>query len=368
MPNTEVNDKSRTNELSREKNPMNRNDSRTPAEELFWDAIRSSSKDVLLAAGKGALVSKEDLSKLIQKNDKLGKNESQVAAALYINFDSITEGHAAAITTGDLDRLKALKPEGKFQRDMSKVARVQENTTAHKLFADEQNPLKSIKLESVQQGLSGDCAFKAGLSGLANSRPEEILKMVSKLGNSFQVKLPGSNDISILNRPSDEQLGLFNPNQDSGFWPLLLSEAYGEDVYRASDAIARHLMDSETPDEWAGENGDQTRAIEKLTGHPVHSKHLANLDEDGLKTLLVTGQKHHSVMVLNTAPGEQKTPDGFNPEHAFTITNVNVSQGQLELTIRDPQGKGVGRPDGTQTINYAALKRNFNAVFVEANE
>jgi len=124
-------------------------------------------------------------------------------------------------------------------------------------------------------------------------------------------------------------------------------------------------MDAELPDEWAGERGDQKRAIETLTGHPARAALISTLSDSDFSSILRQAQEQKSIVVLNTAPGLGNTDDGFKLQHAFTVMDVSQGDNGLQIKVRDPRGKGADRPDGTMQISLSTLRSNFNALVYE---
>lgn len=314
-----------------------------------------------------------------QKQANLSVQDKAMLAELYADFNSIARGANSIGKTevnsyyNKIQNAREFRVIEGFDLDMSQVEKNQKNPLAHTLFADKNNPSNSVKVDAVVQRYANDCAFKAALAGLAGSRPDEIVKMIkpNNATSKFDVQLPGTKEKTLsVAQPTAEELGLFSQHNSYGFWPTLITKAYGESVYNKADQQSKAKMNSQTDDEWAAGTGEGIAAIQALTGHQVFAKPLNKLGDTELTQRLIEGKRNNRVMVVGTptTPDAANTTDGFRQEHAFTVTNVSNVKGNLEITIRDPQANGNNRPDGTMQISLDTLRSNFKAVYIESDK
>ncbi|MBX9724627.1 MAG: hypothetical protein K2X81_24695, partial [Candidatus Obscuribacterales bacterium] len=74
-------------------------------------------------------------------------------------------------------------------------ARNSENYDSNLLYANVDEPLKSITPEAIHQGYIGDCVFEAVLSSMAQSRPALIKEMIKDNDDgTYTVTFPGASD------------------------------------------------------------------------------------------------------------------------------------------------------------------------------
>ncbi len=339
----------------------------------YWSDDQGNLKKI---SGSKGFLSLEDLKNAEQMEKSSAENRAMITV-LKESFGGISK--SGKLTVRDIDTYyKICKTNPDFAAaqsivvDMRRVELAQQNKQAHKLFSNENEPLKSISPIAVLQGYTGDCAFKAALAGLANTRPQEIHEMIKTHGSDFQINMPGAKvKQQILSKPSDEELGLYGDYHGTGgFWPTLLSKAYGELVFKQANPIDKLRMKSQTSNEWAGEFGNEFHVIQTLTGHKAVGYFLADHNDSKLTEALKTGQKERSIMVASTKKGKGSTPDGFRKDHGYTLMKVsNFPDGSLKLTVRDPGGLHKNtRADGTRDISLSVLRKNFSAIYIESNQ
>jgi hypothetical protein len=255
-----------------------------------------------------------------------------------------------------------------IQYDMMLVSINQDNPAAHRLFADPAHPLHSIMAEAVQQGYADDCAFRAAEAGLANTRPGEILPMARIVApGRFEVRLPGVPGRSlVVPAPTDAELGLFSPINTGGAWSAVLAKAYG-----LLNAGLSNAKKDQTVAEWVGADGYQDHAIQALTGHKADIFDLYKLSDTEMTRRLLNGWKDKRVMTLDIGKGDYssgaRTRDGFLKRHGFTVLNVDMVDGHLEVTVRDPHPYGVNTPGGVINITLETIRRNFDFMCIETN-
>src|ERR1700733_13126880 len=102
---------------------------------------------------------------------------------------------------------------------MQLVDASEKDNSAQKLYANQTTPLKSITLDGLKQGYTGDCAFEAALAGLVVSRPQAIPQMIQAANGDFHVTFPGAKGQGVeVKPPSDAERGLFDKANPDGDW------------------------------------------------------------------------------------------------------------------------------------------------------
>lgn len=321
-----------------------------------------------LSTDRTGSVTLSDLDKA-QFSKPLTSEDRAMIAELKANFSSITK--TGRIGKAEIDdywkRAKDVPgytEMASFYLHMRAIEANQNNPVAHRVFTDEKNPIKSITVDAVHQGYSGDCAIVAALACLSAYRPQEISSMIKRSGNELQVKFPVFKKAISIASPSSYELGLYLSEQNqSGYWPLAITKAFGESVYAKADPITKLKMNAESKAEWAGENGSIGRAIETLTGHDANFTATNEHSDDDLRNLLIKANQEKRIVILGTGKGSKPTVSGYRPAHAFSVMGVaKVNANDLSIKLRDPSIDG---PKGTTTISLKDLKRNFDRVCEE---
>lgn len=116
------------------------------------------------------------------------------------------------------------------------------------LYANEAEPLKSIKPAAVRQGVIGDCIFLGILASVAQLRPELIERSIfAHEDKSFTVVFPNAfNEPITVPYVTDAELALYAGACPLGLWPAVLEKACG--IY-CSRTFHRRLR-RDRQDEW----------------------------------------------------------------------------------------------------------------------
>src|SRR5262249_55330984 len=98
------------------------------------------------------------------------------------------------------------------------------------LFADQSQPLNSVKPEAVRQGAIGDCSLTSALGAVAAQSPETIQNMIKENENgSYTVTFPDApNKPVTVEEPTDAELAHFAGGGEYGTWPAVIEKAYGK--------------------------------------------------------------------------------------------------------------------------------------------
>jgi hypothetical protein len=295
---------------------------------------------------------------------------------LQSNFGSIANGGkvGASQVLSYQNNFKAsanFKLDDSFLNDMELVDSSQKVSSPPKLFANETTPVKSVTLDGLKQGDTGDCAFEAALAGLVELRPETIPKMVQAAKGNFQVAFPGAKGHDLEVKPiTDAERGLFDQANPAGDWNNVLKKGYGQ-LASETDAKVSALAKTKTPEELAAKEPYQDHAISTLTGHQVDNELVGKLSTNDLNNDLIQATKDHRIVVFNTAPSSpaSHTKLGFETGHAFTVMKVDSEGGKItSLVVRDPRNRGANKPDGTMQVSLKDVQDNFRTVSIETNK
>jgi hypothetical protein len=337
----------------------------------YWAVTQGNLKK--LSPG-GALTEQNVKVALATKN--LAANDKANLEELQANFGSIANGGkvGASQLVSYLNNFKDsanFKLDDSFLHDMELVDSSQKDSSPHKLFANETAPAKSVTLDGLNQGHTGDCAFEAALAGLVELHPEAIPKMFQSANGNFQVSFPSAKGHDLEVKPITEaERGLFDQANPAGDWNNVLKKGYGQLVSETNAKVSA-LAKSKTPEELAAEDGYQDQAISTLTNHRVDNEVVKQLSTSDLNNDLLQASKDHRIVVFNTAPASptSHTKLGFETGHAFTVIKVDSEGGKVtSLVVRDPRNHGANKPDGTMQVTLQDVQDNFRTVSIETNK
>lgn len=123
------------------------------------------------------------------------------------------------------------------------------------LYADEFDPLKSIKPAAIRQGVIGDCIFLAILASVAEIRPELIERSIFPHDDkSFTVVFPNAfNEPITVPYVTDAELALYAGACPLGLWPAVLEKACGIYCSRTFQRRLRRGQGEWIPKFWKSE-------------------------------------------------------------------------------------------------------------------
>ena len=213
------------------------------------------------------------------------------------------------------------------------------------LYADLNQPAKSIKIEAIKQGQVGDCLFLAALGSLISVRPQSILKLITQHeNNTFTVLFPGAPDMPItVAAPTSTELALYAKGSDFGIWAPLLEKAYGLLVAK------RKNLSTVIPAENTATK-ENFKSLEILTGNKTRWEYTQNsfsrafgncersISEADLRDLL--GRCFLQQQAIMAAALKGASPERGEPlivhMHAYSVIGWEPSRG--EVILRNPWG------------------------------
>lgn len=253
------------------------------------------------------------------------------------------------------------------------VNKGQKPDISHELYADGNNPIKSINPDAIRQGSIGDCYFEASLAAVAKSNPELIKNSIKDNGDgTYTVTFPGAKDEPItVKAPTQAEQGLYNHGSPSGLWASVMEKAYG--AYCQKHFWRRgpfNIGGGNTPAEGGDGGGRASGPMGLLTGSDVSTSTTlfnsqATIASELEKAFSDRPPRAVAADINNSFFGSH-TADKFYVGHVYTITEFKPDgKGGGTLTIRNPWGGQDGTPDGTITISMEQFMKNFSGVAIQ---
>jgi len=252
--------------------------------------------------------------------------------------------------------------------------------SSRSLYADQDNPLASIKPEAVVQGSVGDCYLMCAMASLANCNPQAIKDMIrDNHDGTYTVRLPGAPSEPItVTTPTDLELILYAGGGRYGVWPAVLEKAYGQ--YRNNHKL---FFQNKGPASEGGDGGGRLReGLKAMTGKDSQFILIEQRSESQLAQLLqgaindgrpvvVSGHVKNSLRGA-MKDGQPLVTDGNEVDglHGFSVLGYDPET--RIVTIRNPWGT-VGTmksqcgaredsDDGVFQLTLGDFKRNFTAL------
>lgn len=241
---------------------------------------------------------------------------------------------------------------------------------SHDLYADKNDPLKSITPDAVRQGKIGNCYFLAPLASLAQSNPSLIKDSIrDNADGTYTVTFKGAPDEPItVKAPTQAELGLFNHGSSQGTWAAVMEKAYGaycqQAIYRRSPF---NIRGGNLPAEGGDGGGFNSSSIKFLTGNSVSKYRSFFNGEETLAAKLDDAFKNKKTVTAGIDGGiiDRTSVDGFPLGHAYSIIDFKADGNKSgSVTLRNPwaQGDGVG---GKITITLKQFRKNFTDIDIE---
>lgn len=231
------------------------------------------------------------------------------------------------------------------------------------LFADEVNPVSSVKPDAIKQGLIGDCQFLASLAAVAAQTPEAIVRMIKDNGDgTYTVTFPGAPDEPIkVARPTDAELLLFNGAGRYGTWATVIEKAFAQYKKQHSHAAGNNELAQESINVAA----TPQEAMEMLTGKPVQFFDPMIAKPDELRNSLLTVARDGVPIVVGFGMFDQVASQRFDypSNHAYTVLAFDPGgQDGGTVILRNPWGLGTG-PKGISKISFKEFRTMFTGVY-----
>lgn len=239
----------------------------------------------------------------------------------------------------------------------------------YSLYADADNPLKSISIDAVKQQSIGNCYFEASLASLVQARPNDVLKMIKdNEDGTYTVTFPGApNEPITVKKPTEAELGIYNAASEYGVWANVIEKAFGK--YRQEhNELQKDSTDQRTPTDGADGGGPISEAMTILSPKPSQIEWCDGKEDDEIfaKFKDALGDERPRMITAGT-PGEsdrERLDSGYVQNHAYSVVRVREDdKGNKFVSVRNPWG---GRhKDGTSEMPFAEFRKTFPYYCVE---
>jgi len=256
-----------------------------------------------------------------------------ISAKAIEKFDQLQKDVKSGKRTdaGAVDFVNDVESLMKQMRDVTK-------DTVRSLYADEKNPLNSIKLEDVKQSFNPNCYFYGAVGAVLASDPEKIKDLIKdNKDGTYTVTFPGK-DPEIVKAPSDAELMLYPKPGKDGTWMWVLEKAYGQYCMK-HDQMFRKIMgypDSPISQDHTDGPGLFDEGLKILTGKGTNWA--LNIDKDKLAATLkdLTSEKPPRPITAD-ASFNVKTGEGA-PVWGHTYSVLGYNAADKTITLRNPWG------------------------------
>lgn len=229
------------------------------------------------------------------------------------------------------------------------------------LYADQVNPLLSIRPEAVLQGAVGNCYFAAALAALAAANPMKIYQMIEQETDStYRVVFPGDRESPIITAlPTEGELSLYSGANSYGLWPCLLEKAYGQ--YLQNSQNESHCL---PPQELSAGGGRPERVLSLFSAGdayfvPRHDLDMPTLGQH-IKDALAEGR------AVTVSTGGLESSWRFRVGHAFSVLAYDPKGPDGgTITVRDPLGNGLLLPFASMSMSLLEFYQSFPCVEFE---
>ncbi|HEY9786273.1 MAG TPA: C2 family cysteine protease [Candidatus Obscuribacterales bacterium] len=303
---------------------------------------------------------KRILAHLKEKYNEI-KNESndQIFAESSISQKDIKEYTAKWMRDGDVAKLV-----GDVDWNMYRTSQNQVDGYSKELFANKEDPVKSVTPDAIKQGTIGDCYLESSLAAVANQDPESIVKMIKDNGDgTYTVTFPGDPKHPVtVKAPTEAEMGLYNYGSKDGAWACVMEKAYGKYLqqYKGHGGA--------TPAEGADGGGYAEDPLELLTAKNYSRKDISDMSQKQLVKELTDafaeGNEEPIEASVSGDKGKGKggtSVDGFPTHHSYTVVGFKPDgNGGGTVIIRNPWGGADGTTSGTIEMPLDKFVRNFS--------
>lgn len=327
------------------------------------DSSNSLTRSELDAALANAKTSDADRKSLQMLRD----NFSQIGSVLDRSIDNKSINEFADRSYAAKENSAVITAVSVTCSDVSSSQRME---ISHDLFADKNDPLKSITPEGIKQGGIGNCYFLAALGSLAQSNPAVIRDSIKENADgTYTVTFKGApHEPVTVKAPSQAELGLFNHGSSNGTWASVMEKAYGS--YCQQAFYRRSFLNpggGNVPAEGGDGGGFSSSSMKFLSGNSVSGYTSTFSGEERMASKLEDAFRNKK-MVTASIDGSlinSHSADGFPRRHAFSVVDFRPDGNKSgSVTIRNPWAKGEG-VNGKITISLAQFRKNFTDLSIE---
>ncbi len=298
---------------------------------------------------------------------------------------------------------------------------VQQEGISPALYADSNQPEGSITYRAVKQLVNGECYTASPLAATANAHPALIRSEITDNGNgTFTVVFPHSKSAFTVDKSSEAEISLFNPDSAFGQWPSVMLKAYG--LYEGNrsttndrssltkskseeTSLGIHQQPTEVPQVYVVKHGggDSSQPMELFTGHGqqkiyfkqsvngnvLKSEVIAPDTEESLRSALTSAFPRQSKQKNQEGPALTHEDSGkkvvlavrsyvtmltdkmvsLGANHCYSILDFDADGANGgTLTILNPRAGQDGTFQGKFTMSLADLIKHFDFVEIENDQ
>ena len=299
-----------------------------------------------------------------------GDAAAALAVIKYLQRGIAYDRHPVPLITPEL--LRTLPQEA--ANEYFQNCRERLNSVARGLFAQ-----KSPHLESVQQGLLGDCYFLAVIGALLHRNPESIQKLLETIPHGYRIRFHGGKAVEV-EYPTDAEIAGSSTAGPDGLWLTVLEKALGAH----GNQRLRFSEKTEVPTDNIGNGGFTWTCMELLTGHKFTQ---VIMQHDGKertpRQIAILRRRLRAALagqcIATTAtPKSDDLPPGIPDNHAYAVLNFDAARDRITLwnphgTDFEPVGgeglkKGYEMKHGVFSLPFVDYVAIFNGLWIERME
>jgi hypothetical protein len=231
------------------------------------------------------------------------------------------------------------------------------------LFANNDDPLASLKSGAAKVGTFGDAYFDAALASLVHMRPRSILRMLRVTADqSYQVSFGLYDKPLEVMPPRPEDIVDYGMADRYGFWFPLLEKAYGINVSQ------KHKLAGKLGDNRNEVFNRASQAFEVLSGAMAETVVLANFASlDLLAYLIGLVQFQRAAIVIandNITDNQTYTGRAPQPGKPYAFLSVDSNSGEVSIGTMYSENRTLS-DDGVMRYSLDSFERYFKVMYCE---
>jgi hypothetical protein len=231
------------------------------------------------------------------------------------------------------------------------------------LFANNDDPLASLKSGAARLSTFGDPYFDAALASLVHMRPRSILRMLRVTADqSYQVSFGLYDKPLEVMPPRPEDIVAYGLTDRYGFWFPLLEKAYGINIAQ------KHKLAGKLGDNRNEVFNRASQAFEVLSGAMAETVVLANFASlDLLAYLIGLVQFQRAAIVIandNITDNQIYTGRAPQPGKPYAFLSVDNNSGEVSVGTIYSENRTLN-DEGVIRYSLDAFERYFKVMYCE---